>query len=103
MPREDQVRKRWRRLSTSRRRFGRALACFLIAVPLIAPAQRLIVVRRIGVLSPNIPDTAEEIRKRTQPLRELGWIEGHNLVVERRYASDRLEQLQPLAEELVRA
>jgi putative ABC transport system substrate-binding protein len=60
-------------------------------------------VRRIGVLSPGVPETTEEIRKGTEALRELGWIEGRNLLVERRYASDRLEQLQPLAEELVRA
>src|SRR6266567_5916232 len=103
MPRKDPVRKRWQRLPTSRRRFGRVLACFLIAVPLIARAQRPLVVRRIGVLSPGVPETTEEIRKGTEALRELGWIEGRNLLVERRYASDRLEQLQPLAEELVRA
>ena len=79
------------------------MVCFLIAVPLIAMAQRSIVVRRIGVLSPGVPDTTDEIRKGTEALRELGWIEGRNLLVERRYASNRLEQLQPLAEELVRA
>jgi len=32
----------------------------------------------------------------------LGWVEGQNLVVERRYASGRVESLQPMAEELVR-
>jgi putative ABC transport system substrate-binding protein len=35
-------------------------------------------------------------------LRELGWIEGQNLIVERRNADGRAELLQPLAEELVR-
>jgi putative ABC transport system substrate-binding protein len=35
-------------------------------------------------------------------LRELGWIEGRNLIVERRNADGRAELLQPLAEELVR-
>ena len=36
------------------------------------------------------------------PLRDLGWIEGRNLLVERRYANNRSELLFPLAEELVR-
>ena len=36
------------------------------------------------------------------PLRELGWIEGQNLIVERRYAGGKPELLQPYAEELVR-
>jgi len=35
-------------------------------------------------------------------LAELGWIEGKNLVVERRYAENRLERLPELAAELVR-
>jgi putative tryptophan/tyrosine transport system substrate-binding protein len=34
--------------------------------------------------------------------RELGWIEGQNLIVERRYASGKAELLRPYAEELVR-
>ena len=101
MPPEDPVRKRWQQLPTSRRRFGRILVGLLIAVPRIAMAQHSTVVRRIGVLLPGVPETAEEIRKRMEALRELGWVEGRNLHVERRYASDRLEQLQPLAEELV--
>jgi putative ABC transport system substrate-binding protein len=36
------------------------------------------------------------------PLGELGWVEGKNLHVERRYATS-LEELKPLAEELVHA
>ena len=35
-------------------------------------------------------------------LRALGWVEGQNLIVERRYADGRVESLQPMAEELVR-
>jgi putative ABC transport system substrate-binding protein len=35
-------------------------------------------------------------------LRALGWVEGQNLLVERRYANGRDELLGPLAEELVR-
>lgn len=36
-------------------------------------------------------------------MRDLGWIEGKNLHVERRYANGQPERLQALAEELVRA
>jgi putative ABC transport system substrate-binding protein len=35
-------------------------------------------------------------------LRELGWIEGQNITIERRYAENRLERLPELASELVR-
>ena len=36
------------------------------------------------------------------PLRELGWIEGRNLAVERRFANLQVDPLRPYAEELVR-
>jgi putative ABC transport system substrate-binding protein len=35
-------------------------------------------------------------------LRQLGWVEGKNILVERRYAENRLERLPVLAAELVR-
>jgi len=61
------------------------------------------VVRRIGVLDSGTPDTPEFLWKQAEPLRELGWVEGKNLHVERRYDNGRFEALQSLAEELVRA
>ena len=36
------------------------------------------------------------------PLRALGWVEGKNLIVERRYTNGKTELLGPFAEELVR-
>ncbi len=36
-------------------------------------------------------------------MRQLGWAEGQNLIVERRYANNRPDTLRPLAEELVGA
>ena len=38
----------------------------------------------------------------TNALRELGWVEGQNIAVERRYAENRLERLPELAADLVR-
>jgi putative ABC transport system substrate-binding protein len=85
----------------SRRSFCWTLAGVLVA-PGIAIAQTS-KVRRIGVLDSGAPDTPEEIWQQAEPLRELGWVEGQNLQVERHYGNARYEQLQPVAEELVRA
>ena len=61
---------------------------------------------RVGVLSfgsppggPN-PDPTGRLR---QALRELGYVEGRNLVLEFRYADGRPERLPALADELLRA
>jgi putative ABC transport system substrate-binding protein len=59
-------------------------------------------VRRIGVLSPGPTLSPAEYQGVWAPLRELGWIEGQNLVFERRWAEGRPERLLPLAQELVR-
>lgn len=75
----------------------------LAAAPIVRAATT---VRRIGSLVPFAPPTPaqlqEEIKEAYAPLRDLGWIEGQNLLVERRYAANRPELLRPLAEELVR-
>ncbi len=60
-------------------------------------------VRRIGSLEPGAPVSAELIQRSAQALRDLGWVEGRNLYVERRFANGRAESLQRLAAELVRA
>ena len=91
-----------RAYSMSRRSFCRASVGVLIA-PRIAIAQGTTVVRRIGVLEPGEPWTSEEIQQSGDALRELGWVEGRNLQVERRFAPAQPEAFQPLAEELVRA
>lgn len=73
-----------------------------IAAPLVAVAQQAAIVRRIGVLSTDPPPTQAELIEEAAPLRALGWVEGKNLIVERRYADGRAELLRPFAEELVR-
>ena len=85
-----------------RRAFIGGVSCTLILVPLAAKAQTATTVRRIGVLGSGAQPTSDEFLQAYAPLRELGWVEGNNLLVERRYANGRAELLRPLAEELVR-
>ena len=59
-------------------------------------------VRHIGVLSPGPELPAEDLRAIWSPLRHLGWIEGDNLVIDRRWANGNPALLEPLARELVR-
>jgi putative ABC transport system substrate-binding protein len=67
-------------------------------------AQQTEKVRRIGCLSLGGPPSSNpaELPWDPAPLRDLGWIEGKNLVIERRWAGDRGELLQRFAAELVR-
>lgn len=59
-------------------------------------------VRRIGLLALGDPGVTEAERKRFwEPARKFGWIEGKNLLVERRFAN-KPELLSTFAEELVR-
>jgi len=85
-----------------RRDFIRGVAAGLCVAPLVTRAQTPKTVRRIGVLSYSTQPTPAELQEMWAPLRELGWIEGKNLIVERRYANGRVELVQPFAEELVR-
>lgn len=85
-----------------RRRFIGTVAGGLFLAPFAAITQTLRAVRRIGVLSPGPTLPPAEYQGVWAPLRELGWIEGQNVVFERRWAEGRLERLLPLAQELVR-
>jgi putative ABC transport system substrate-binding protein len=85
-----------------RRTFIGAVTAGTITAPLAAYAQTATTVRRIGVLSPGARPTPARFQQIYAPLSELGWVEGQNLRIERRYANGRGELLRPLAEELVR-
>jgi len=85
----------------SRRSFCLTFVGVLIA-PGVAIAQSSKAIRRIGWLMAGEPLSPAEIEEVNAPLRALGWIEGQNLLIERRYANNRAELLRPLAEELVR-
>ena len=84
-----------------RRTFVGGVATGLLLRPFVSGAQPSTVVRRIGVLSPGPPLPPTQLREAWAPLRKLGWIEGENLIFERRWASDKSDLLRPLAEELV--
>src|SRR5512141_1434740 len=68
-----------------------------------AQAQQPTKVPRIGYLGGTSPAAyAGRIEAFRQGLRELGYVEGKNLVIERRYAEGKPDRLGELAAELVR-
>src|SRR5512142_1075005 len=85
----------------NRRTVIRALACSVVAAPFMVSAQSTAAIRRIGVLSSAERPPSAEFEHEFDSLRELGWTEGENLLIERRYASGRADLLKPFAEELV--
>jgi putative ABC transport system substrate-binding protein len=83
-----------------RRSFIGTLAAGLLAAPRAAEAQSAGKLYRIGLLSPTSQSLGiEPIRV---GLRTLGYVEGHNLVIEYRSAEGRFDRLPDLAAELVR-
>ena len=79
------------------------LGAMLFALCFPAQAQQTLKIPRIGLLfteesSPPSPNV-EAFR---QGLRDLGYVEGKNIILEYRYAEGKLERLPHLAEELVR-
>jgi len=79
------------------------LALSLLAAPLAATAQPRANVPRIGWLSAGFPPSAADLQRSPflQGLRELGWVEGQNITIERRYAEENADRLPALAAELV--
>ena len=84
--------------------FCPALCALLLALTFPVAAQQTAKSARIGLLIPNTAEIAKR-NPRTQAflqgLRELGWVEGQNLTIERRFAEGKLERLPNLAAELV--
>ena len=86
-----------------RRRFVTGLG-LILASPLVAQAQSAGKVRRIGYLS-LASDTGiarDYFAAFRDGLRALGYIDGENIVIERRHAEGRRERLPELASELIR-
>ena len=82
------------------------LYCLLITVLLItglAQAQQPTKIPRIGYLSPTSPSVSPtRIDAFRQGLRELGYVEGKNIIIEYRYAEGKFDRLPALAAELGR-
>jgi putative tryptophan/tyrosine transport system substrate-binding protein len=76
------------------------LALVFMAITCLADAQQPNKIPRIGYLSPRHGVEPREDAFR-QGLRELGYIEGQNIVIEWRYAEGKLDRLPNLAAELV--
>jgi ABC-type uncharacterized transport system substrate-binding protein len=83
-----------------RRAFLGSLA--LLAVPRVAEAQQAGKVYRVGYLSAGSHETQDPVvQALLRGLIGRGWIEGQNLMFERRWAEGRNERLPALAAELV--
>src|SRR5467141_2022433 len=86
-----------------RRTFLAGTGAVLLASPFAAEAQPAGKVPRVGFLTAfsasDVPQWREGFR---QGLRDFGYTEGRNIVIEYRYAEGRPERLPGLAAELVR-
>jgi putative ABC transport system substrate-binding protein len=88
-----------------RRDFIALLGGGALAWPLVGRAQPTDRVRRVGVLSGIADDKEGRLRVTAfqQRLRELGWIEGKNIVFDLRWAAGDAERIRAFADELVRS
>src|SRR5215510_9336938 len=71
------------------------------AWPLSLHAQQRTRIQRIGVLLFGTPDTDPNLPAFLRGLRELGYVEAQNIVIEYRYAEGKPDRLRGLAGELV--
>jgi len=88
----------------ARRRLLIALGTGALSLPLASFAQQRDKVRRVGFLTPLARPRALEFHRYgafLKGMRELGYIEGKDLIVEWRFADGRYELLPSLARELV--
>ena len=77
------------------------LAAFILASAQLAHAEQAKKIPRIGYLGlPSGPAWQEE--EFLQGLRDLGYVEGQNIIIEYRWAAGKVDRLPALAEELVR-
>ena len=81
-------------------RWPTCLAGLLIVLaPMIADAQHAPKTGRVGVLANSASTNLQPFR---DGLRDLGWTEGRNLILEYRYAEERFERIPELTRELIR-
>src|SRR5437773_792356 len=86
----------------------RKLICAMVAIPIASPfarAQQATRRPRVGVLLPGTGDSSQinpNVAAFEEGLHDHGWIEGQNLVIERRYTEGHSERYHDLALDLVR-
>jgi len=78
------------------------LSLGILLAPLAADAQQAGKVYRIGFLGSSASAGAHLVDALRQGLRERGWVEGQNLVIESRSAEGKLERWPDLAADLIR-
>jgi putative ABC transport system substrate-binding protein len=84
-----------------RRTFLSTVTGSLLAAPLAAEAQQAAKIARIGYLSLDTATSAGNREAFLQGLRDLGYVEGRNVVIQYRDAEGKPERLPALAAELV--
>jgi len=91
----------------NRRRFLQSVTASLLTAPLAAEAQKSEKVARVGILGLGPVPSPEELAKSVSTnlfwmsMRQLGWVDGQNMVVERRFGES-AGQLRKGAADLVR-
>src|SRR5215813_14274668 len=83
-----------------RRRLFRTLAASLLAGPIAAEGQQA-KVHRVGVLNQGSPPPPRSGGAFSQALRDLGYVEGRNIVIDRRWAEGNNERFPGLVAELI--
>ena len=85
-----------------RRAFLATLTGGLLAAPLAAEAQSAGRVYRIGIISPTSLFPEHPSHAFRQALRELGYVEGQNVIIEQRFAEGQAERFPELLAEAIR-
>jgi len=85
------------------RRAFLAIAGTLMWTPMLGRGQASGRLYRIGILHPGTWSSDPALADFVTPLRELGYTEGGNLVIERRYVDGQLERLPSIAQDLVKS
>ena len=86
---------------TTRRAFIRTISAGLLTASLAAEAQQQARVARIGILALNRAATPHALEAFLQGLREHGYVEGRNVVIEYRDAEGKPERFPAFADELL--
>src|SRR5262245_55957915 len=83
-------------------RYSWLVTLLLLTAATFADAQQPGKISRIGFLASSAESSKTRLTAFQQGLRELGYVEGKNIVIEPRYAAGQFEKLPERAAELVR-